>query len=398
MTPPLIDRLQPSARPVAPGFALWNLGFRPFYLLASVFGALSVLAWAAQFSGWLPSAYLQGPLWHGHEMLFGYTLAVVAGFLLTAVRAWTGQPTATGAPLMALAALWVAGRILVLTPWSAAAAIVNAAFPLALAVAIAIPLLRARNARNYFFVGLLALMSVLIAALHLALLGMAALPPRLDLVLGLDVMLFIMAVMGGRVIPMFTNNGVPGAGAARHPLLEKAALGSVLVLFAADFLQLPSAAIAAAALVAALAHAVRLALWRSWRTLGAPLVWILHAAYAWIVLHLLLRGLSGLGWLAESYAIHALTVGAIGGLTLGMMTRTARGHTGRPLRADGWETAMFVLVQLAAVVRVFGGMASPGLYMASVQLSGLLWAAALGLYAARYWPILTRSRLDGRPG
>src|SRR5687768_687712 len=171
------------------GFALWKLGFRPFYLLASVFSAFSVLAWAAQYSGWLPSAYLRGALWHGHEMLFGYTLAVVAGFLLTAVRAWTGQATAAGAPLMALAGLWLAGRILVLTPLTTAAAVVNGAFPLALAVAIAVPLLRARNARNYFFVGLLALMSVFIAALHLALQGHSVLPPRASLALALDMML-----------------------------------------------------------------------------------------------------------------------------------------------------------------------------------------------------------------
>ncbi len=399
MSQPLMDqRERATGHSVAPRFALFELGFRPFYLLAAGFSALSVLQWAAQFSGWLPSAYLQGPLWHGHEMLFGFTLAVVAGFLLTAVRAWTGQPTATGAPLMALAALWVAGRILVLTPWHAAAAVVNAAFPLALAVAIAIPLLRARNVRNYFFAGLLALMSVLVAVLHLALLGMAALPPRLGLMLGLDVMLFIMAVMGGRVIPMFTNNGVPGAGAARHPVVEKIALGSVLALFLADLLQAQSAVVAALALIAASAHGARLALWRPWRTLATPLVWILHAAYAWIVVHLALRGLAGIGWLGESFAIHALTVGAIGGLTLGMMTRTARGHTARPLAADRYELAMFLLVQIAALVRVFGSMASPGLVTASVQWSGLLWAAAFGLYAVRYWPVLTRARLDGKPG
>jgi uncharacterized protein involved in response to NO len=127
-------------------------------------------------------------------------------------------------------------------------------------------------------------------------------------------------------------------------------------------------------------------------------VWILHAAYAWIVVHLALRGLSALELLAESYATHALTVGAIGGLTLGMMTRTARGHTGRLLVADHFELMMFVLIQVAAVVRVFGGIASPGLYLISVQLSTLLWTAAFGLYAVRYWSILTRPRLDGKPG
>ena len=172
----------------------------------------------------------------------------------------------------------------------------------------------------------------------------------------------------------------------------------MILLFVADLLQWHPAVIAGIALIGAIAHGVRLLLWRSWRTLATPLVWILHAAYAWIVVHLALRGLAGLGWLGESFAIHALTVGAIGGLTLGMMTRTARGHTGRPLVADGFELAMFLLVQIAAVVRVFGGMVSPESYLASVQLSGLLWSAAFGLYAVRYWPVLTRPRLDGKPG
>jgi len=380
------------------GFALWQLGFRPFYLLASIFSASSVLLWTAQYSGWLPAAYLQGPIWHGHEMLFGYTLAVVAGFLLTAVRAWTGQPTAVGMPLLALATLWLAGRVLVLTSWGALAAVVNAAFPVALAVAIGIPLWRSRNVRNYFFVGLLLLMGALVAVLHLALLGIFELPPRLSLVLGLDVMLFIMVVMGGRVIPMFTNNGVPGAGATRQALLEKLALGSVLLLFVADLLQLSSSIVAVIALAAALAHGVRLYLWRSWRTLSTPLVWILHAAYAWIVVYLALRAMSGLGLLAESSAIHALTVGAIGGLTLGMMTRTARGHTARPLVADGFELTCFLLIQLAALVRVLGPMVSSAWYLPSVQVSGVLWAAAFGLYALGYWPVLTRPRLDGKPG
>jgi uncharacterized protein involved in response to NO len=314
------------------------------------------------------------------------------------VRAWTGQPTAVGAPLMALAALWVTGRILVLTSWSIASAIVNAAFPLALAIAIAIPLLRARNVRNYFFVGLLALMSVLVAALHLALLDIAILPPRLDLVLGLDVMLFIMAVMGGRVIPMFTNNGVPGTRAARHPLVEKLALVAVLLLFLADAFRLQPVLVAAIALLAAVAHGARLILWRPWRTLSTPLVWILHAAYAWIVVHLALRGLSAMAWAGSSFAVHALTVGAIGGLTLGMMTRTARGHTARPLIADRYELTCFLLMQMAAVARVFGGMVSSSLYLPSVQASGILWAAAFGLYAVRYWPVLSRPRLDGKAG
>ena len=395
---PLFKPINPKAPVAATGFALWNLGFRPFYLLATLYGAASVLLWAVQFSGYLPAVTLLGPVWHGHEMLFGYTTAVIAGFLLTAVRAWTNQSTPSGAPLMALAALWVCGRALMLTPFALAAAVVNAAFPVAVAVAIAIPLLRSRNVRNYFFIGLLVLMGALILMVHLALREFFAISPRLGLQLALDVVLFIMVVMGGRVIPMFTNNGVPGTNAIRKPWLEKIALGTVLLLFVADLLQLPQTVIAVIALAGALAHGARLYLWKPWRTLTTPLVWILHAAYAWIVVHLVLRGLFALDLLAGSFATHALTVGAIGGLTLGMMTRTARGHTGRPLAADGFELTVFLLIQVAALVRVFVGMASPAMYLPSVQLSALLWAGACGLYAVRYWPILTRPRLDGKPG
>ena len=388
----------PNAQAATNGFALWNLGFRPFYLLATLFGAFSVLLWAAQFSGYLPNAYLQGPVWHGHEMRFGYPPAVIAGFLLTAVRAWTNQPTPSGVALMALAALWFGGRVLVLTPFPLAAAVVNAAFPVAVAVAIGIPLLRSRNVRNYFFIGLLVLLGALILAVHLALRQFFEISPRLGLQLALDVVLFIMVVMAGRVIPMFTNNGIPGTNAIRKTWVERFALAAVILLFVADLLQLPASAIAFLALTGAIAHGVRLYLWKPWRTLATPLVWILHAAYAWIVLHLALRGLIAVDLLAGSIATHALTVGAIGGLTLGMMTRTARGHTGRPLQADRFELAAFLLIQAAAVVRVFGGVASPGLYLVSVQLSAALWATALGLYAVRYWPVLTRPRLDGKPG
>jgi uncharacterized protein involved in response to NO len=180
--------------------------------------------------------------------------------------------------------------------------------------------------------------------------------------------------------------------------VEKLALASLLLLFTVDLLQLQSGIVAAVALAAVIAHGVRLILWRPWRSLAVPLVWILHAAYAWIVVYLALRAASGFGWLAGSYAVHALTVGAIGGLTLGMMTRTARGHTARPLLADGWEMTCFLLIQAAALVRVFGGMVSATLHLPSIQISGALWALAFGIYAVRYWPVLTRPRLDGKPG
>jgi len=205
-------------------------------------------------------------------------------------------------------------------------------------------------------------------------------------------------VMAGRVVPMFTNNGVPGTNATRRPWLEKVALGSVIVLFLADLAQGMPLLAGTVAAVAAVAHAARLALWQPWRTLRTPLVWVLHGAYLWVVIHLALRALAAAGLADESLSFHALTVGGIGGLTLGMITRTARGHTGRPLKADGYEAAAYLLVFAAALVRVFGPMLAPGLSLAFIEISALLWVAAFVVYLVRYWPVLTRPRLDGKPG
>jgi uncharacterized protein involved in response to NO len=383
----------PSSGPV-----IWQYGFRPFYLLASLFAFASLLLWIGQLSGLLRPAYLGGPLWHGHEMLFGFTTAVIAGFLLTAVATWTQQPPLRGAPLVGLAVLWLSGRVLVLTPWSSAATVTNILFPLGVAAAIAIPLVRTKNRRNMLFIGLLALLGALAALLHLSAAGILQLPPGLGLQAGLDVVLLVMVIIAGRVVPMFTNNAIAGAGANRDPLVERAAPLAVAVLLVADLLQANGAILAALTGIAAVVHAARLALWRGWRTLHAPLVWILHASYGWIVIHLFLRMLAAAGMLAPSLATHALTIGAIGGMTIGMMTRTARGHTGRSLKAGAAETLMFLLMQAAALVRVGGGILLPGAFLGTVQVSGLLWCAAFGLYAISYWPVLTKPRVDGRPG
>lgn len=395
-----VTRLEQAGRQLhaTRSFALWQLGFRPFYLLASVFASLSVALWVMQYADWLGTPYVPGPVWHAHEMLFGFTLAVVAGFLFTAVRNWTGQPTPSGMLLAAIAAVWVAGRVLMLTPYAWAAAIANAAFPLAVAAGIGVPLIRSGNRRNYFFIALLLVLACAVAAVHLAQLHVLDLPNWLGIQIALDVMLFVMAVMGGRVIPMFTNNGVPGAAARRQPGLEKLSLASVLVVLIADLLQLKGVTLIAVLSVAAIAHAARWSLWQPHKTLRVPLVWILHAAYVWIPIHLALRALAELGFVLPPLATHALTIGAIGGLTIGMMTRTARGHTGRPLTADRFEVACYMLILLAALARVLVPLVAPATYLVSVGLSGLLWSAGYALYAIRYWPVLTRARLDGKPG
>jgi uncharacterized protein involved in response to NO len=365
--------------------ALFALGFRPFYLLAALYAALSVPLWALQFTGVVPGP---GMLWHAHEMLFGYTFAVIAGFLLTAVRVWTGRETPTGAALAALAAIWLAARLAGYAS-PLAGAVLDALFAVAVAWGIGRPLVASANRRNWFFI-------VLVLALGGASLAFLWLP-QTGLQAALDVVLFIMAVMGGRVIPAFTNNAVPGAGARRKSWLETAALASVLALLLADILDYGRAA-ALVAFVAAALHAMRLALWSPWSTRARPILWILHLAYAWIVLHLALRGLAGFGIIAPGLATHALTVGAIGGLTLGMMTRTARGHTGRPLQVGALELGAYVLVQLAAIARVLLPIAFPGAYATLIAASAALWCAAFVLYCVAYLPILTRPRLDGKPG
>jgi uncharacterized protein involved in response to NO len=369
----------------APRFALFDLGFRPFYLLAGAYAAIGVPLWALQYAGVLPGA---GMLWHAHEMLFGYAFAVIAGFLLTAVRNWTGLPTPTGAALAGIAALWLAARLL--APFSLpAAAAIGALFALSLAWGIGRPLLASGNRRNFFLVALVLAMGAGGAAFQAW--------PRAGMAVGMDVVLFVMAVIAGRVLPMFTNNAVPGAGARRDARLELAALASLPVLFALEGLGLDFAA-AAAALAAAALHGARLALWAPHRTLHKPILWILHLSYGWIVVHLALRGLAGFGLIPAVLATHALTVGAIGGLTLGMMTRTARGHTGRTLDTGRAEVAAYLLIQAAALARVVVPLALPAAYFAATLVSAVLWSAAFAFFVVAYFPILTRSRIDGQPG
>jgi uncharacterized protein involved in response to NO len=361
---------------------------------------LSIPLWVMQYAGYLPAPYVNGPLWHGYEMLLGYTTAVITGFLFTAVRTWSGQPTPTGVALAGFALLWLVGRVMVFLPYPLAAIIVNAAFPLAVAIGVAVPLVRAANRRNYFVIVLLLVLSIASLIFQAGSRGMIALPALLTLQAGVDTVLLLITVIAGRVVPMFSNNGVPGMKATRNPLLEKLAIGTVAALLLADLLQPPPALLAVLAGAAAVVHAARLVLWQPWRTLATPLVWILHVSYGWVVGYLLLRGLAALDVVPVSLALHGLTIGVIGSATIGMMARTSLGHTGRPL-ATGWlELACFLLVQCAAIARVAGGMlfAGGGAYLWSVVLAGACWSTAFILFTAGYAPIWLRARIDGKPG
>lgn len=390
---------EPIARaPRGRRWALWDLGFRPFYLLAAALAAVSVPLWALQFSGWLGAAYLRGAAWHAHEMVFGYALAIIIGFLFTAGRNWSGQRTPTGRPLMALAALWVAARLALLSPWGELAALLNVAVPWFAAWGLWRALHRGGNRRNYFFVALLGVMGIAAGVLHAGWLGWVALPAGLGLPLALDVVLFMIAVMAGRVVPMFSNNGVPGMQAVRDERVERSALATVLLLMGLDAGQAPAPVLAAGAAAAAVVHTWRWWLWQPWKSLANPLVAVLHVAYAWLPVHLVLRAGAALGAWPAGPATHALTVGVIGMVTLGMITRTALGHTGRPLHAGPVEQAAYLALFLAAAVRVFTPLVwPPGLAVATLVSAGL-WTLAFVLYLWRYTPWLLRPRVDGQPG
>lgn len=379
-----------------------RLGFRPMYLLAGLYAVVHPPLWLAVYTGSLDAAPRITPAqWHAHEMLFGYTAAVIAGFLLTAVPNWTARPTPTGKPLALLAGLWLAGRIAWLPgmPWPAwAAALVDSAFLPAVVAALLPPLVGARNRRNYGFPVILLALAAANLAVHLDALGLApGLAPRAQQT-ALDLVVLIMIVMGARVIPFFTGNALPDARVRRDPLLERI-LVVLAVLLPLSALAPGNAARAWVSLAAGLTIPLAMRGWGTRASLRVPLLWILHAGYLWIAAGLVLRGLAPhVPWLSPSAATHALTAGAVGSLTLGMMTRTALGHSGRRLAAPPPIVAAYLLVIAAALVRVGGVLALPGAYLEVLLASAALWSTAFVVFIVVYWPILTRPRIDGRPG
>ena len=388
--------------PLAPArLAPLGLGFRPFFLLAGAAAVVLLAAWLLFYTGRMaPPAYYDLFTWHGHEMVFGYTAAVIAGFLLTAVRNWTGVPTPTGAPLAALALLWLAGRLVALPPWGLpgwAIASVDLAFLPALAAALARPLLQQPQARQVVFLPLLVALAAANALVHLQMLGVTVATARPGLRFGVDVIVLVIAVIGGRVLPVFTQRGV-GAQPRQWPAIEWAVALSTGGVAVADLLTAPPALLGPLAAAAALAHAARLWGWYDHRIWRVPLLWVLHLGYAWLVAGFALLACACAGLAIAQPALHALTVGAIGVLTLGMMARVALGHSGRPLQAAPPIGLAFGLLNTAAVVRVFAAAALPAWYTQAVVAAGLLWIAAFALFTPVYAPILLRARADGQPG
>ncbi|MBT8102911.1 MAG: NnrS family protein [Gammaproteobacteria bacterium] len=380
------------------------LGFRPFYSLAAIFAVVAILSWLLSIAGVdQAGAYLQGVFWHSHEMVFGFAIAVMTGFLLTAVRNWTGLPTPVGIALTALAAVWLAGRLLIITGPPMLAAVVDVVFIPLLAVAIALPIVKSRNQRNYKIVVLLLLMAITNVIYHLAALG--PLPAWLaytTVITALDLITIVFAIVAGRVIPAFTKNAIPASEPRHAKWLEFLSFGSlaliVVMRVAGDWIAVPSMATTTIILIAAVSQAFRLAFWQPQLTARNPLLWMMPVAYSWVPIALFMRALAPYGTVSQGTWIHALTMGAISGLMLAMMMRSALGHTGRPLAASGMDMTAFLLLQLAAIVRVTAGLFGTSLYEPLVIVSGVLWMAAFGAFLARYLPMLIRPRIDGRPG
>ena len=386
--------------------SVFAYGFRPHFLLAGMAGLLLVPLWALSFvfgtplgSGWPPA------LWHGHEMLFGFITSAIAGFLLTAVPSWTGQKGFAGVPLIVLTVLWLGARLLIASSglWPALlTAAVDLAFLPALALLLAPPLLRQRN-RNTPLLIVLGLLWLTNLMFHVALLHNN--PPLAlhALVIGIDIVLVLVTVVGGRIVPAFTTSAFRQRGITdlvrSSPLLTVFAVAAMGLVTVGDVLwpDRPIAGVIAG--VAAAVQAVRLLQWGTIRTLRQPIVWVLHVGYAWLPVGLALKAVALLtGAAFAAFWIHALTIGALTTMIMAVMTRASLGHTGRSLQVDPLITVAYLLLSAAAAMRVFGLSPFRLNYPVVIAWSAFFWTTAFAIFVGVYSPILWKPRVDGKPG
>lgn len=390
-------------RALAAGHPLFGLGFRPFFLGAAAFAVLAVALWAASFLGWLAVAPRGGALvWHLHEMTFGFACAVIGGFLLTAVQSWTNSPGLRGAPLAALFGLWLAARIGWLwpgLPWPLLAGLELAFLP-ALAARLGWQLARAGQRRNYPLVALLALLALADAVATCAVRDNDFALLRQAVWAALWLIGGVIALIGARVIPLFTANGLglppPAPVSPWEPRLATGGFVLLAALAGAGAGLAPDPWLAPLLLALALLHAGRSARWYRSGVWRVALLWSLHVAYAWLALALFALAAWHAGApVVGSAALHAFTVGTVGGLTLAMMARVSLGHTGRPLTPPRAIAIAFAAVALAAAARAGLAGVAPRL---GVALAAVAWCVGFGVFVVCYAPMLWRPRVDGRPG
>jgi uncharacterized protein involved in response to NO len=374
------------------GPALFREGFRPFFLAAGLWGAAAVPLWLLVLVGGLEVPTAFAPVtWHAHEMIFGFAGAVVAGFLLTAIPNWTGRMPLQGLPLAVLFGAWIAGRIAVAGSamiGAGPAGVVDLAFPVLLLLSALREIVAGRNWRNLPMLLALLLLIVANALTHLDAAGLAASGP-LGTRLGIATLVLMMGLIGGRIIPSFTRNWLVKHGCATLPAAfgpyDRICLVVTLAGLAAWVFAEDQAVAGVALIIAGFLNLARWARWQGRRTLSEPLVWSLHLGFLWIPLGLLLLGLGVLvpQIVPSTSGLHALTAGAIGGMTLAVMTRATLGHSGRELKADGWTATIYLAIALAAALRVAAPVVAE-VYLPLLCLAGIAWTAAFGLFALIY--------------
>lgn len=386
---------------------LWGRAFRPFFLGLAVYTALAVPLWIGVWFGAVPApGWLAPTWWHGHEMVFGFIAAAIAGFLLTASPVWTGGPALTGTPLALLFGLWVSGRVLMSVAGSVPAGVVAAvdvAFLPFVAVAVVRTLWGSGQRRSYAVVGIVTVLALANAVMHAEALGTVSGWAGRALRFAVDAIVVLLLVIGGRITPAFTQNALRRAGlelsVRSRPWAGALAIAGAAALALVTLLAGRSPVTGTLAAFAGLTAGVRVAGWRSWHTRSEPLVWSLHAGAAWVVVGLLLVGASDLGAAVPATAgLHALTAGAMGGTILAVITRVGLGHTGRALVLPRGMVWSYALVHAAAAVRVVAPFLEAEIQRGLLGVSGLAWAAAFALFAIQYSGILTKPRPDGRPG
>ena len=395
---PAIPRYRAHAGP-----AVLSAGFRPFFLLAALWAAVAIPLWLLIFAGQAQvSSALLPAIWHVHEMVFGYGAAVVAGFLLTSIPNWTGRLPLQGGPLAILVLLWIAGRLAVLLSASIGAtpaAALDLTFPLLFLAVVAREIVAGRNWRNLPMVAALTALFLGNLLVHLDAIGVTG-TAEFGNRLGVATLLMLISFVGGRIVPSFTRNWLAKqrpevASPAQFDTIDRIVLALIALtllvwLFAGETVVAPWTE-----LVGGIAVAARLARWRGQATRREPLLWVLHLAYGWLALGFLLLAFNGfMPLLPETTALHALTVGAIGTMTLAVMTRASLGHTGHPLIAGPGTTAIYVLVTIAAVTRLLAPL-SEDHYLVALACSGTAWSGAFGLFVVLYAPPLMRPRAKG---
>jgi uncharacterized protein involved in response to NO len=383
------------------GPAILSYGFRPFFLLAGCFAFLAMAGWIGALSfGWELGGSYGALNWHAHEMLFGYASAALAGFLLTAIPNWTGRLPVSGLPLLGIVTLWMAGRVAMAFPDIVGlplSLVLDACFLPTMAFIAGTEIVAGKNWKNLkILVALLALSAVNVA-FHLS--ATFAGSPMEAARAAIAIYVVLIALVGGRIIPSFTRNFLVKAGSAKVPKpFGRFDIAAILVLLLALVAWvalpdgLPTALLAA---TAAILHAVRLFRWRGWQTIDEPLLVAMHVAYGFVVLGMGALALSAMDWIAAASALHVLTVGVIGGMTLAVMTRASLGHTGRALTASGRTSLAYLALALSAVVRPFAELV-PDAYHLLLVLSAAGWLLAFGLFVAEYGPILTSRRPESR--